>query len=98
MHVVGVETEAVAHDLLVDGLVPLALGDAAREQRDRAGLVEADFGAFEPAGRRALDGVGDADAGELAALARLRRAASRSRATSESSSAMSMLFSNSPLS
>src|SRR5262249_56948998 len=61
---------AVAADLLEDGLVALALGDAAGEQRDGAGLVEPDLGALEAGGGGALDAVGEADAGELAALAR----------------------------
>src|SRR5262249_52576101 len=44
MHLVGVDAEAVAHDLLEDGLVALALGDAAGQQRRRARLVEPDLG------------------------------------------------------
>ena len=83
MHLVGIEAEAVAHDLLEDGLVALALGDAAREQRDRAGLVEADLRAFETRRCRALDGVGEADAAQLAALARLRAALLEARDVGE---------------
>src|SRR6516162_9802368 len=94
---VRVEPEPVARDLLEDRLVALALGDAAGEQRDRAGFVEPDLGALEALRGRALDGVGEADAAQLAAL----RASTRRRskpAKSASASAMSMLFSNSPLS
>ena len=35
VHLFGVEPEPVAHDLLENGLVALALGDAAGQQRDR---------------------------------------------------------------
>ncbi len=48
----------------------LALGDAAGEQGDRAGLVEPYLGALEALRGRALDGVGEADAAQLAALTR----------------------------
>ena len=83
MDLVGIEAEAVAHDLLEDGLVALALGDAAREQRDGAGLVEPDLRAFETRRCRPLDGVGEADAAQLAVLARLRAALFEARDVGE---------------
>src|SRR5262249_26256311 len=67
---VRVEPEAVADDLLENRLVALALGDAAGEQRDRAGLVEPYLGALKALRGSALDGVGETDAAQLAALAR----------------------------
>src|SRR5262249_19214738 len=67
---VRVEPEAVAYDLLEDRLVALALGDAGGGQRARAGFVEPDLGPLEALCGRALDGVGEADAAQLAALAR----------------------------
>src|SRR5207302_4150804 len=70
MHLVRIEPEAVAHDLLEDRLVALAMGDAAGEQRRGARFVESDLGAFEALRGRALDGVGQPDAAQLAALAR----------------------------
>src|SRR5262249_12854931 len=72
---VRVKPEAVAYDLLENRLVALALGDTAREQRDRAGLVEPDLGGLEALRGRALDGVGEADAAQLAPLARCGAAA-----------------------
>ncbi len=70
MDLIGVDAEPVAEQLLVDGFVPLALGDRARQQGHRAAAVEADFGRFEAAGRGALDRVRDADAAQFAAPAR----------------------------
>src|SRR5262249_47681752 len=67
---VRIKPEAVADDLLENRLVALALGDAAGEQSDRAGLVEPYLGALEARRGRALDGVGKTDAAQLAALAR----------------------------
>src|SRR3954447_23384591 len=69
MHIVGVEAEAVAHELLVAGLVSLPLRDRAGEQRDGAGAVEADFGALEAGRGGALDRVGETEPAQLAALA-----------------------------
>src|SRR5262249_29764908 len=69
MHLRRIEAEPVAHDLLEDGFVALALRHAARQERRRAGLVETDLGRFESIRRRALDGIGDADAAQLALLA-----------------------------
>src|SRR3977135_2778681 len=43
----GIETEAVAHQLLEHGLVALSLGDAAREQGGVARPGETDLGAFD---------------------------------------------------
>src|SRR5579883_2317905 len=67
-----VEPEPVADDLLERRLMPLALVDAAGEDRNRAGAVEADFGAFEAGRCRTLDGVGETEAAQLAVLARGR--------------------------
>src|ERR1700738_5574647 len=61
----GVETEPIAQELLVDGLVALALGDRARHQGHRAGAVEADLGRLEPPRRGALDRVGEANAAQF---------------------------------
>src|SRR6202140_1023614 len=73
-HLVRVEAEAVADDLLERGLVALALVDAAGEDRHRAGAVEPDLGAFEAGSSRALDGVGETKPAQLAVLARSRAA------------------------
>ena len=57
MHLVGVDAEPVAHELLVDRLVPHALGDRAAQQRHGAAAVEADLGRLKAAGRGALDRI-----------------------------------------
>src|SRR5262249_59163910 len=80
---VRVKPEAVAHDLLENRLVALALGDAAGEQRDRAGLVEPNLGALKALRGRALDGVGETDAAQLAALARFGAPALQARESGE---------------
>src|SRR5262249_43385705 len=72
MHRVRIAPEPVAHDLFENRFVALALGYAAGEQRGRARLVEPDLRAFEALRGRALNGVGEADAAQLAALARFR--------------------------
>ncbi len=64
------DAEPVGDDLLEYGLVALALAVGAGKHRDAAGFVEAHFGAFGAGRRRALDGVGEADAAQPAALAR----------------------------
>ena len=79
MHLIGMDAEPVAEQLLVDRFVPLALGDRARQQRYGAGAVEADFRRLEPARRGALDRVRDAEAAQFAALPRARRGAARTR-------------------
>ena len=71
MHLVGIDAEPVAEELLVDRLVALPLGDRARQQGHRAAAVEADLGRLEAAGGGALDRVGEADAAQFAALPRL---------------------------
>ena len=68
---VRVEPEPVADQLLEHGFVALALAVRAGEQGRGAAAVEAHFGAFGAGGGGALDGVGDAEAAQLAALARL---------------------------
>ena len=70
----GIDAEPVADDLLERGLVALALVVRAGEQRDRAAAIETDFGALGARRRGPLDGVGHADAAQLAALARFRAA------------------------
>ncbi|MEJ2434946.1 MAG: hypothetical protein P8Y53_17975 [Pseudolabrys sp.] len=74
LHLARVETEPVAHDLLERGLVPLALAVGAGEHGDAAVALEAHFGAFQAGRASALDGVGQAEAQQLAALSRLRLA------------------------
>ena len=75
-NLVGIESEPVADQLLEDGLVALALAVIDPENSVAAPrAVEAHFGAFGAAGRGALDGVGNAEAAQLAALARLSRRA-----------------------
>ena len=69
---------------------------APENKSQRAVAVEADFGAFEAGARGALDGVGDADAAQLAALGRLRLARLEARPRRRACSARSMFFSNSP--
>src|SRR5580704_10330545 len=69
MHLLGIDAEAVAHDLLEDRLMPLALGYAARKQCGSTRLVEPDFRALEALCRRAFDCVRKTDAAQLAALA-----------------------------
>ena len=71
MHLIGVDAEPVAEQLLVDRLVPLPLGDRARQQGHGAAAVEADLGRLEAARRGALDRVRDAEAAQFAAAARL---------------------------
>ena len=58
MHVVGIEAEPVAHQLLEYGLVALSLRVGAGEYGQRAGAVEAHLGAFRARGGGALDSVG----------------------------------------
>src|SRR6516164_11727894 len=70
MHLIGVDAEAVAQKLLVDGLVALALGDRARHQSYRAAAVEADLSRLKAARRGALDRVGEAEAAQFAVAAR----------------------------
>ena len=69
--VVGIDAQPFADDLLVDGLVPLALLRGAHRHGHRTALVEADIGKLEARRGGALDGVGDADAAQLAALFRV---------------------------
>ena len=52
----------------------LSVADGARQNRDAAGAVETNFGALIASRARLLDRVGNADAAQLAALARLRPA------------------------
>src|SRR5207253_2491094 len=68
MHLIGVDTEPIAQELLVDGLVALALGDRARDEGHGAAAVKADLGRLEAPRRSALDRVGDAKAAQLPAL------------------------------
>src|SRR5262245_33859212 len=70
MHLLRIDPEAVAHDLLENRLVALPLGDATGEQRRCPRLVEPDLGAFKTLRSCALDRVGDADAAQLATLTR----------------------------
>ena len=73
VHLLRVEAEAVAHDLLEDRFVPLALGHAARPISVAVPDLSKRISApSKPPRGRALDGVGKADAAQLAALARLR--------------------------
>src|ERR1700758_5424619 len=74
MHLIGVDAEPIAEELLVDRFVPLPLSDRARQQGHRACAVEADLRRFEPACRGALDRVRDAEAAQFAAPARFRAA------------------------
>src|SRR5215217_1425756 len=74
LHVGGIKTEAVADELLKDGLVPLPLRHTAREERHRSRAIEADFSALITGRRRTLDCVGKADAAQPSATARLSSA------------------------
>ena len=74
MDLVGMDAEGVRNDLLEDGLVALALGHRTREHRDGPRPVKAHFGALIARRSGFLDGVGNTDAAQLAALARLRPA------------------------
>ena len=96
MHLVGIDAEPVAQQLLVDRLVPLALGDRARQQGHGAAAVEAHLGRLEAAGGGALDRVGDAEAAQSAARPRFGAAALRTRRRRRARSAMSRFLANSP--
>ena len=74
LRLIGMNAEAVADELLEHGLVALALRDASGKQRDRARTVEAHLGALESERAGTLDRIGNAQAAQLAALARLRAA------------------------
>ena len=63
-HLVRMNAEPVAHQLLVDRLVPHALRDRAGQQRRGAAAVEADLGRLEAARRGALDRVRKAEAAQ----------------------------------
>src|SRR3984893_6965727 len=65
MHLTWVDVEPIAQELLIDGLVALALGDRARHQGHRAAAVEADLGRLEAPRRGALDRVGEANAAQF---------------------------------
>src|SRR5271154_4161373 len=78
LDVVGIEPETVADDLLEHGLVALPLVDRTGEQGRRAAAVEPNLGAFEARRAGALDGVGDAEAAQLAALLGVRAACRKS--------------------
>ena len=75
----GRDAELVGDDLAERGLVALAVVVRADRDGQRAGRIEADLGVLDQAGVRGLDRVGDADAAQLAALARLARGAPQSR-------------------
>jgi len=68
-HLIGMNAETVANQLLEHGLVALALRDAAGKQRDRARTVEAHFGTLKPERAGTLNRIGDAEAAQLAVLA-----------------------------
>ena len=96
VHVVGIEPEPVADQLLEHGLVALALACWSRRTASR--VPERSKRTSAPSvlgGGGALDGVGDAEAAQLAALARFALRALKPL-KSASSSARSMFFSNSP--
>src|SRR5258708_16245403 len=66
-----IEAELVGEDVAERRGVPLAMIVRAHRQRHRACRVEADLGVLDHAGIRCFDRVRDADAAQLAALARL---------------------------
>ena len=96
MHLVGVDAEAIAQQLLVDRLVALALGDRARHQGHGAAAVEADLGRLEARRPRRARSCWR---GRGRAICRARATSARRRskpAASASFSARSRFFSNSP--
>src|SRR5438552_17730550 len=83
MHLIGVDAEAIAQELLVDRLMALALGDRARHQGHRAAAVEADLGRLETARCGALDRVGEAETAQFPAPARVGAALLEARGIGE---------------
>src|SRR3954469_11919852 len=68
---IGMDAQAVADELLEYGLVPLALRDASRKERERARTIEPNLSTFETQRSGALDRIGKPEATQLAALFRL---------------------------
>ncbi len=66
-HAVGRDAELVGDDLPEGGRVALAVIMRAHGDGERTGRIEAQLGVLDQAGVRGLDGVGDADAAQLAA-------------------------------
>ena len=93
----GIDAEPVAQHLLERGLVALALLDRSRRRTSPCRARSKRISAPSKLGRRGpLDGVGDADAAQLAALARLPRARFSKPAAVGQLQRLSMFSSNSP--